>query len=237
MIRYTLFIFSFLCLTSTIVKAQTINQTSGWLFLLNNTKINDKWGAYLDVQLRSSDDIGYLRNFLFRPGVTYYASDKSEITLGYLLNKTFTRLDGQANNSLSEHRIWEQFIYKQKISTISISHRLRLEQRFIETNSVNEHIFAQRFRYFVRFILPLEKDKQKFEKGAFVALQNEVFLNVQNKDELNHKVFDQNRAYLALGYRFSKKLDVEAGYLNQAIKGLNANTVNNVVQLAVYTRF
>lgn len=235
--RYILPLLVFICFTITTIQAQTINQTSGWLFLLNNTRLSDKWGAYLDVQFRSADDVAYLRNFLFRPGITYYVNDKSEVTLGYLLNGTFTRLDGGGNNSLTEHRIWEQFIYKQKISTISVSHRFRLEQRFAETNSVNGDIFSQRFRYFVRFILPLQKNKQKFESGAFAALQNEVFLNIQNKDKLNHKVFDQNRAYLALGYRFSKKLDIEAGYLNQAVKGLNANTVNNVVQLAVYTRF
>lgn len=237
MIRYSLLLLFFTCLTTIPVTAQTINQSSGWLFLLNNTKINDKWGAYLDVQLRSSDKIDYLRNFLFRPGVTYYINDKNEATVGYLLNKTFNRLIGSANNQLTEQRIWEQYIYKQKLSTISVSHRFRLEQRFIERTGVQDDLFSQRFRYFVRFILPLEKGKQKFDEGTFLALQNEVFLNLQNKDELNGKVFDQNRAYLAVGYRFSKKLDIEAGYLNQAIKGLGANTVNNVVQLAVYTRF
>jgi hypothetical protein len=73
--------------------------------------------------------------------------------------------------------------------------------------------------------------------GIFAALQNEVFLNLQHKDQLNGKVFDQNRAYLALGYRFSKKFDLEAGYLNQAIRGASVNTSNNVIQLALYTRF
>jgi hypothetical protein len=71
----------------------------------------------------------------------------------------------------------------------------------------------------------------------FAALQNELFFNVQNKKQLNGSLFDQNRAYLALGYRVSKSFDIEAGYLNQAIKGANANTVNNVAQLALYTRF
>jgi len=235
--RHTFITLFFICFATTVAHAQTLNQTSAWLFLLNNTKINDKWGAYLDVQFRSADNVDYLRNFLFRPGVTYYVNDKSEVTLGYLLNVTFNQFNGPADNSLTEHRIWEQYIFKQKISTISLSHRFRLEQRFIETNAVNEDIFAQRFRYFFRFILPLQKNKQKFENGFFAALQNEIFLNIQNKDELNHKVFDQNRAYLALGYRFSKKVDLEAGYMNQAIKGSSVNTVNNIVQLALYTRF
>lgn len=237
MIRYTLIFLLFTCFTTAAVTAQTINQTSGWLFLLNNTRISNKWGAYLDVQLRSADQVDYLRNFLFRPGVTYYVNDKSEATLGYLLNTTHTQQTGLSDYTLTEHRIWEQFLYKQKISTISLSHRFRLEQRFIERQGISDDLFAQRFRYFFRFILPLQKGKQKFEKGPFASLQNEVFLNLQHKDELNGKVFDQNRAYLALGYRFSKKLDLETGYLNQSIKGKSVNTVNNVIQLAVYTRF
>ena len=98
-------------------------------------------------------------------------------------------------------------------------------------------MFAQRFRYFFRLIQPLNKTEAAFTKGAFVALQNEVFLNFHNKDKLNNSVFDQNRLYLAAGYRFSKKVDIEAGYMNQAVKTLNNHTNNNIVQLALYTRF
>ncbi|MNR03834.1 hypothetical protein D3C85_1197500 [compost metagenome] len=71
----------------------------------------------------------------------------------------------------------------------------------------------------------------------FAALQNELLFNIQNKEQLNGSLFDQNRAYLAVGYRVSKSFDIEAGYLNQRIKGANNNTVNNVAQLALYTRF
>lgn len=216
--------------------AQTITQNSGWLFLLNNTKLSEKWGTHLDVQVRSSDNWENVRNFLFRPGLTYFISKKQDITLGYLLNESYNLKQGLNEYKLTEHRIWEQYIYKHKISTIQVSHRLRLEQRFIDRHEKDD-LFSQRFRYFFRMILPLEKGIKDFEKGMFVALQNEFFLNLQNKDELNKHVFDQNRAYAAAGYRFSRKFDLEAGYLNQAIKGVGNSTINNVVQLAVYTRF
>jgi hypothetical protein len=74
-------------------------------------------------------------------------------------------------------------------------------------------------------------------KVFFAAVQNEVFLNVQNKDEVNGSLFDQNRAYGAAGYRFSPKVDVEAGYLHQSVNGRNFNTNNHIVQVALYTRF
>jgi len=231
-----LFSLLFFLVISCSVYAQTQYQQTGWLFLLNNTKISEKWGVYADVQLRSADNWKNVRNVLIRPGLTYYASGKNEFTLGYLLNQTFTHLGGASDNVLTEHRIWEQYVYKHKISTVIASHRFRVEQRFIERSGKDE-LFSQRFRYFARFMIPVGKELKAFEKGMFIALQNELFFNLQHKDQLNNSFFDQNRAYGALGYRFSKSLDVEAGYMNQAVKGLNNHTNNSIIQLAVYTKF
>jgi len=230
-----LFVFlTFFCLISTTTFSQTSHQNSGWLFLMNTTKINQKWGTHLDVQFRSADNWEQLRHFMFRPGVTYYINDKNDVTLGYLLNDTYTNLDGASDNRMTEHRIWQQYITKHKIGTAAFAHRFRTEQRFIERRG-ESNLFAQRFRYFIRAIIPVKSGQQQFEKGAFVALQNEAFIHLQNEDAA--KVFDQNRAYAAVGYRFGKKFDLEAGYLNQTLTGANRYTMNHVAQLALYTRF
>lgn len=230
---FSFFVILFICSSA---YSQTQHQSSGWLMFMNNTKFNKHWGGYLDMQLRSGHQWENVRHILVRPGVTYYVNNQHELTLGYLLNNTFTHINGTADPVLTEHRIWQQYIFKHKISNVNATHRLRLEQRFIERAGKDE-LFAQRLRYFVRFIIPLEKGIKNFEEGFFAAVQNELFFNVQHKNELNHKIFDQNRAYVAGGYRFSKALDIEAGYLNQSIRGLQNNTSNNVIQLAVYTRF
>lgn len=213
--------------------SQTQQQKTGWFLFLNSTKFNEKWGLHLDVQVRSADNWEGVRNTLFRPGLTYYINKNNNVTLGYLLNTTF---NSTSQTTLNEHRIWQQYIHAHQFKSAFVSHRFRLEQRFVE-RSDSEDIFAQRFRYFVRVIQPFKKYEQTFTKGAFVALQNEAFLNVQNKNQLNNSFFDQNRAYVALGYRFSKQFDLEAGYLNQAIKGKQINSVNHALQLAFYTRF
>lgn len=215
--------------------AQTQHQNSGWFMLLNNTKFNDKWGLQFDVQLRSADDWGYLRNTLVRPALQYFINNKHNVALGYLWQTTHTELEETPDLTLHEHRIFEQYIYNHKIKSVFASHRFRVEQRFI--GRTGEDVFSQRFRYFVRLIQPLQKTQPTFTKGPFVALQNEVFLNLQNKDKINNSVFDQNRLYLAAGYRFSKQFDLEAGYMNQTTHGVLNNTVNNIIQLAVYTRF
>lgn len=221
--------------------AQTINQNTGWFMFLNSTKFNDKWGMHFDLQVRTEDDWDQVKNLLVRPGITYYINKNSNATLGYLFTQTNLPSDilvGAAplKNTLTEHRIWQQYIYNhQPWKGAALSHRFRLEQRFIERQT--DDLFSQRFRYFFRLVQPLQKQEGAFTKGVFAAIQNETFFNIQNKEKLNGKVFDQNRAYLAMGYRFSKKADIELGYLNQAIKGSAQNTVNNAVQLAIYTRF
>jgi hypothetical protein len=234
--RFLFYIIIIFLSTNFTVVAQTVKQNSGWFLFLNNTKINKKWGAYFDMQLRTTDDYKKVRNLLLRPGITYYLSPKQEITLGYLLNPTYVYQSSQLDYHLTEHRIWEQYVFKHKLKAIAVNHRFRLEQRFIERYQAKD-LFSQRFRYFFRFIIPLQKELQNFEKGAYLALQNEIFLNLQNKDELNTHVFDQNRAYGALGYRLNKKIDLEVGYLNQYSKGAVNNTINNVIQVAVYTKF
>ena len=232
------FVFSFLLFlaASFAAQAQTDYQNTGWFMFVNSTKINKKWATHLDFQYRSSDDWKHKKNLMFRPGITYLINNKQEVTLGYLLNESYTYADATPDFHVSEHRIWEQYIYKHKLSSIAATHRFRLEQRFVGKHNA-EDVFAQRFRYFFRFLIPLEKQAASFEKGVFVALQNEVFLNIDNKEVINNSLFDQNRAYGAIGYRLNKKLDIETGYMNQAVKGAVGHTSNNIIQLAVYTRF
>lgn len=213
---------------------QTVNQQSGWLAFFHSQRLSVKSGLHLDVQFRSADDLAYVKNILIRPGYTYFFDAKKNATLGYAFILTN---QGAANtNDLIEHRIWQQFIITTPIGKIPLVNRFRLEQRFIERNT--DDIFSQRIRYFSRAVIPLHKqEKPKFTKGAFFALQNEIFFNLQNKDLLNNNIFDQNRAYLALGYRLTEGIDLEIGYLNQHIKGLVNTTNNHVFQLALYTRF
>lgn len=229
---FTIIIFCF-CKTSSV--AQTITENTGWAGWFNSYKFSKNFGLTSDVQFRSADNWNYVRNILIRPGLTYYINNKNNITAGYAYIGSFNRLPDPAKNALTENRIFEQYIYAVKLGQTSLQNRLRLEQRFIERQA--DHIFSQRLRYFVRFIVPLVKQEAAFSKGLFAAVQNELFFNIQNKDELNNSLFDQNRAYGAVGYRFSNKFDIEAGYLNQYINGAANNVSNNVVQLALYSRF
>ena len=225
------------------IYSQTQETFNGWGGLFSSYKLNDKFSIHFDGQVRSNDDWKDVLTYMIRPGLNYHFKPNMVATVGYLYvgtQRTIDNVDGWS----PEHRVWEQFIYNQKFNlsghTTTLQHRFRLEQRFLPNTVVendelttNSYDFAQRLRYFARAIFPFKKT-DTFTEGAFAALQNEVFFNIQNSP--NDKFFDQNRVYVAAGWRLNPAFDIEAGYLNQFVVGRGVNVSNNVIQLALYAR-
>jgi hypothetical protein len=164
------------------LKSQTVHQNTGWLFLMNSTKFNDKWGAHFDLQVRSSDEFQNVRNLLIRPGVTYFFNSSNNLTVGYLFTQTYT----SGSESITENRAWEQFIHTHKIKGINVSHRFRLEQRFIE-KIASDDVFAQRLRYFVRFLIPLKKGSlQLCKMKCFSMFKIRMLLTIPSSIKTGH---------------------------------------------------
>ena len=227
-----------------LISGCAIAQTTfhGWLASINTFKINGKFSLHLDLQSRSGHQLNHLNTFIFRPGINWHFRKNMAATVGYgyVSNR---RTLGNVSGYAPEHRIWEQLIINHNLAFVPVQHRFRLEQRFIGNHrlvnnefSINGNRFANRLRYFNRSIIPFNGSKP-FTRGMFGVLQNEIFLNLGNKSGVNGKFFDQNRLYLAMGYRFSSKFDIDAGYLNQYISGAN-NTISNghILQVASYLR-
>lgn len=218
------------------------SQFSAWLASFNTFKTGKKTSIHADLQFRSSDEWIHTQSLLIRSGLNVHLNKHFTVTAGYAYISN-RRVMNEINGYVPEHRIWEQLFFSHRIKNITASHRLRLEQRFIAKTFVQEHelkcdgyVYANRLRYFFRNTIPF-KQQVIFAKGMFAALQNEVFVNIGNTANVNGKFFDQNRLYLAMGYRLSPVFDLEAGYLNQYINGRNNAFANNhVLQAAGYLR-
>ena len=218
------------------------SQFSGWLASFNTFKTGKKTSIHADVQWRSSDELRHTQTLLLRTGLNIHLTKKLIVTGGYAFVQN-RRVVGGVSGYAPEHRSWEQLLYSHKLKTVFVSHRFRLEQRFISKSiAINNDlknegsVYANRCRYFFRSVIPFQP-QPTFSKGVFAALQNEVFVNIGNTSNVNGKFFDQNRLYLAMGYRLCSSFDLEAGYLNQYIDGRNKSFTNNhVVQLAGYVR-
>lgn len=241
--KITLFLFSLLA-CSFFISANAQTRFSGWAASFNTIKIGKKTSLHTDLQWRSSDQWEHTQTVLVRSGLNFHVNKRLTLTGGYAYIYNRRVINGISGNT-PEHRIWEQLLYTHKLGPVFVAHRFRLEQRFIgktviQNNELktDEFMSANRFRYFIRNILPLQKQEgAAFKRGAFAALQDEVFLNIGNKSNVNGKTFDQNRLYLAMGYRLRSSFDLELGYMNQYISGTGSSFINNhILQVAGYLR-
>ena len=139
----------------------TVAQSSdfgNWLIYIGSKKVNSKWNIHNEIQFRNYDAIGDLEQLLLRTGVGYNLSENNHNVLlgyGYINSENYSG-DKKEKITVNEHRIFQQFTSKQKIGTVSLTHRYRFEQRFVESD------FKSRLRYFLAFKVPLQKTRALF---------------------------------------------------------------------------
>ena len=186
-----------------------------WLIYIGNKKLNEKWNIHNEVQYRNYNVIGDLEQLLLRTGLGYTFNHKKNNVLlgyGYILSENYIG-DTDDKVSINEHRIFQQFTSKQNVGKVKLNHRYRFEQRFVESD------FKMRFRYFLGATIPLiftEHGKNDFYLSAY----NEIFLNTESS------VFDRNRLYGGIGYRITKDIKLEVGYMNQFFETTNRDQLN-----------
>ena len=96
-----------------------------------------------------------------------------------------------------EQRVFEQLFWGENFGPVRLTVRARLEQRWLPDDPATKHRARAQFRFAWTF------------KDPFLLIAyDEPFVNLPF-------TFDQNRAYMALGYRPHPKVLLELGYLNQ----------------------
>ncbi|MGB4743745.1 MAG: DUF2490 domain-containing protein [Flavobacteriaceae bacterium] len=186
-----------------------------WLIYIGNKNVNSKWNIHNEVQYRNYDAIGDLEQLLLRTGLGYNLSENNHNLLlgyGYILSQNYIA-DTQNKMDVNEHRIFQQFTSKQNVGSVSLSHRYRFEQRFVESD------FKMRLRYFLAFKVPILKTETSPTK-LYLSAYNEVFLNTESD------VFDRNRVYGGLGYQLNKNVRIEAGYMSQLFENSSRDQFN-----------
>jgi len=220
------------------------NQWNGWAMYFGNHKLSKKFSLHTEYQWRRSDVVINWQQSLTRIGLDYNVNDNVVTTAGYGFITTYAYGEQPVAFTFNEHRVWEQLMLKNKSGRFNFIHRFRLEHRWLEQlkaggdgNPVNNgYLYKNRARYMFRVNIPL--NKSSMEKGVlFISLYDEVFVNFGKNVNLN--IFDQNRAYAALGYQILKNANIQLGYMNQFIQksdGVHLES-NNTLQLALTYNF
>lgn len=101
------------------------------------------------MQYRNYDFIGDLNQLLLRTGIGYNLSENNNnVLLGYAYVHSHNYDADQNISQLDEHRLFQQFITKQKFGRVQLNHRYRIEERFLQPKT------EVRFRYQLGIIVP-----------------------------------------------------------------------------------
>ena len=198
------------------------NNSGTWLVYFGNQKINDQWNIQSDFQYRDYQFFCQRNQFLARAGLGYNLKPQNHnLLLGYAYVATdaYDELDVNTSTKI-ENRIYQQYLYKNKIGSNSLMHRFRLEERFFP----NE--FGLRGRYFISFQKPLWNAKNN-KNNTYLSAYNELFIDIKGAQ------FDRNRFYAGLGFDINDYVKVETGYMIQAQK----NITRGQLQLIVFNNF
>jgi len=208
---FTKLVFTVLSLGSIATFAQK-SDLGAWYTYVGNNKISKKLNWHNEIQYRNFDAAGDLEQLLIRTGIGYdLTENNNNVLLGYGFILSQPYVNGEKKENI-EHRIFQQFITKQKFGRFNLQHRYRLEERFLQDD------FRMRFRYMIGLNIPITQ-KEMLPKSLYASVYNEIFLHFDSP------VFDRNRVYGALGYVINKNMRIEAGYMNQIQENKNRGQI------------
>ena len=214
-----IFGFFLLAIIATDSYGQTKQATSVrqvWLGYFNQTRFSNKWGVWLDLHLRTKEDLFKdLSQTIIRPGITYYINDATKLTAGYAYIRHFPA-DNHNHVTQPEHRPWLQLQWHTKYPKLRTMQLVRLEERY-RRKILNDSTLADgynfNFRLRYNFLLQVPLTNKPIRAGNFSFIVNdEVHVNFGKQVVYNY--FDQNRFFLGFSYHTNTHDNLQLGYMN-----------------------
>lgn len=169
----------------------------------------------LFMQGRFGDHSTRFSQGLIRLGTGYAINKKVIAWVGYDWVPTSRPL--ALHKPFNDHAVWQQLSLIDDYAFGQVVSRTRFEQHFFDIPGSTDtaHLFRQMFK--LTTPLPLTSP------NVSLVIWNEVFANLNSTDAGTQSGFNQNRAFMGIGYHLSKEATLEIGYINQYI-----NRPNNV---------
>lgn len=164
-----------------------------------------RWHYWFDAQARYFDLGSGINQYLVRPGIGYKPGDNVSAWAGYARLRSRNR----AGSVADENRYWQQLSWTAgQWNNGTFSMRARLEQRSLSTGDDLGLVL----RLMTRYVRPFGADA-----SSYVTVSLEPFVDLRDTDWGGDSGLGQNRLSIGVGWRVSKSLVLEAGYMNQYI--------------------
>lgn len=113
---------------------------------------------------------------------------------------------------VTEARPHQEVNYKHQLGTIGLSHRVRIEQRFVKRNTFTNSSIRYRYSFMLSlFELPISNGNPDVK--FIFRVGNEIFLNTGNNDL--ETAFSQNRFMISPTIQFSEQFKVSITWNSQ----------------------
>lgn len=210
--------------------------TLGWYTTAGSISFSPKWSTQSEYHWRRTDWGINKQQILLRLGIGYQIHDNINLRIGYAWVETYPYGDIPINSfgkQFTEHRTYQSLTTSNRTASLEWSHRYMLEQRWLATytsaqsSESDSWKFVNRLRYMARIQRALN-GKTIDDKTPYVAMYDEIFIGFGQN--VNQNIFDQNRLGILLGWRFSKQLRLEGGYINQILQLSRRVNNLNVIQ-------
>lgn len=210
---------------------ETVQQPATWVNAFVDHDLTDRAALWFDGHWRRMDLGAPPQQLLLRPGVQVTLRPGLRVGGGYAYIATAPYGESPNPRPLREHRIWQQLAVSHALRGLSLSHRLRVEQRWsapvLADGDLAPLRYQQRLRYFVRAQRPVG-----VRTYGFAA--NEFFFPVGHSEGAQRRL--QNRAQLGVGIPLDARQRIELGYLHQwnRITPRETHEINHTLVLSWY---
>ncbi len=201
----------------------------GWYTYNGDHKLARRWQLHTEYQWRRIDFIRTWQQSLARVGLVYKLTDRVNVSGGYTQFTTYPYGDYPSADKgvpVPEHRIYEDIELSDTFGRLGLSHRFRLEQRWLgqpsdapppnrRTGRIASWEYQHRIRYQLSATFPLSGptlDDGEFYLNAF----DELFISFGRNVGLN--VFNQNRLSGGIGYQIRDNFKLELNFFNRVLQ-------------------
>ena len=195
------------------------SEANAWLVASADLWATPEWGLQTELMYERSDFGAAPQQIEYRLGVQRMLHSGARLAFGgtYVHNSPYGPFPARV--AFDEYRTWEQATVDQRVGAVSLTHRYRLEQRWIERPVLgatgqsigHDASYTMRARYQIRGTVPITPAARP--RSLYASGSEEVFLGLGPHTPLN--LLDQNRLTLGLGVRWSPVVRSELGYMNQ----------------------
>jgi long-subunit fatty acid transport protein len=174
------------------------NQLGTWYMYNGSHKLSEKYALKTMAHFRYFEFASEFQQEIYRLGINYAFTPKTNITLGVSYASADTAYDTSSAN-LYESRFYEDLNLKSNWKKFTVKHRFRFEQRFIYKN-LTKNQFQNWLRYSLNIRYPISTLWSAY-------LFNEIFLNLNSTER-----FDQNWAGAGFLYTWNRNIQLKMGY-------------------------